>query len=446
VIFPLRLKLALLASLLLVAGIGTVTVLLLSQSTGALEQEASKRGRYLAESLGRNARNALLLQDDVVLERLLETVVQEDEVVAARLLDGDGALVAARLRDRHGTVVAPSAHEAHLAFRERDEHLLVSSRMTFDEVHLGEAEVVLDLHAIVGAVRERARRDLGVASGGLLLIGVLIAFWISGRITQPLERLRLAARALGKGDTSARVHVNTRDELADLSQAFNEMGESLSEKLRVETAFRRYVSDHVLQQVRDQPDAVPIMGERREITVLFIDIRRFTRLASGIEPEPLVAFLNEAFELLTDRLLQHGATVDKYIGDAVLAYFGAPIESPDHPERAVAAAIAAQRSVEERNKALASSGRPYQPLEIGIGIQTGMVLLGNIGSELKMDYTIIGDVVNVANRLQKLARAGEILITGDVAERVAGRARLESQGERVLEGRDTPVEIHRVLY
>jgi adenylate cyclase len=445
VIFPLRLKLALLTSTLLVLGIGTVASLLFSQYSQALETEARKRGRYIAQSLALNARDAVLLEDDVFLTKMLETVTQESEVVAARLLNSEGDLIAST-QAREVTHRPRMTKATKLAFASEPRRLVVASRLTFRDVDLGEAQVVLDLYAIVGVVIERSRRDLYVASGGLLMIGILIAFATSGRITRPLSRLRVAVNALAKGDVTARVPVTTRDELADLTHAFNEMSESLEEKQRVETAFRRYVSDHVLQQVLDEPESVQLLGERRDITVLFIDIRQFTRLASAIDPEALVAFLNEAFELITDRLLQHGATVDKYIGDAILAYFGAPIESSDHCDRAVAAAIAVQRSVEERNKALSSDNAEFHHLALGIGIQTGPVLVGNIGSELKMDYTIIGDAVNVANRLQKLAPAGEILISSDVARKVEDRIQLESLGEKALEGRDEPVEVFRVLY
>jgi len=443
VIFPLRVKLALLAIGLLVVGIGTVALLLLEQSSEALELEARKRGQFLAESLARNARDPMLLEDDLVLGQVIETVAQESEVLVARVVDPQGQILMSSRPADTGRQARLAGDEAQ-TIQIHGSNLVVASRMSFGEVDLGEAQVVLDLDAIVGSVLQRARRDVFLASGALLLVGVLFAIAVSGRITRPLVRLRMAVRALAAGDTSARVEVTTRDEIAVLARAFNEMGESLNEKRKIETAFRRYVSDHVLQEVVDRGEAVQLQGERREVTVLFIDIRGFTQISSSIGPERLVGFLNEAFELITNRLLDHGATVDKYLGDAILAYMGAPISSSDHAERAVASAIAIQRSVAERNQGAEALGEPFERLDLGIGIQTGPVVLGNIGSELKMDYTAIGDPVNVANRLQKLAGPGEILITEDVANHLGSRLELKSLGTRELEGRDGPVTIYQV--
>lgn len=451
-IFPLRLKLALFATSLLVVGIALVAALLYNSFSGALENEARKRGRFIAGNLAQNARQAILLEDDVVLGKLLDDVANEAEVVGARLLNTDGAILGSTLpgetasAEGESSPLSPPRMTLSKPFdsESSSEGEVLAARMIFQKVDLGEAQIILDVEAVVGSVVQRSRRDLYFASGGMVLLGVFIAVVMSGRITRPLSRLRLAVQALAKGDSTARVDVRSRDELAILAQAFNNMSASLSEKRRVESAFRSYVSDHVLKQILDQPDAI-ILGERREITVLFIDIRQFTRMANRVEPEPLVAFLNESFELVTERLLEHGATVDKYLGDAILAYFGAPIESPEHPERAVAAAIAVQRSVEERNKT-SDEQDPFRRLELGIGIQTGSVIVGDIGTELKRNYTIIGDPVNVAERLQKLARPGEIMLTRDVADHLGNRVGLESQGIRSLEGRDESVEVFRVVY
>lgn len=441
-LFPLRLKLSLLTSVLLIGTIGTVSLLVTDRLTAAIEEQARERVQFMAFNLAENARDAMLAQEELVLDQLLRSVAQQPGVVVARLVDKKGNLVSSSLLTERGTF-GRLAVEQPVAFTQTGETILVTARMRFASVDIGEAQVELDLGSIIGPVVARTQRDITVAAGALLAVGMLIAFALSARITHPLRRLRVAVNALAAGDTSAQVPVTTRDEVADLAAAFNEMSRSLHEKKRVEIAFRRYLSDHVLREVLEAPEAIQLHGERREITALFVDIRKFSRLTNAIGPERLVAYLNAALELITNCLLQHGATVDKYLGDAVLAYFGAPIEAPDHPQRAVACAIAIQRAVRDRNTKLEASGQPFERLDVGIGIQTGEVVVGNIGSELKMDYTAIGDAVNVASRLQSLAAPGEILLTGEVYMRVRDMVQVERLGWRNLDGREQPVDVYR---
>jgi adenylate cyclase len=445
VIFPLRFKLALLSSLLLVVAIGTVSLVVLDQSARALADEAGKRAVVLAQQLARNAREPLLLQDDLMLSQLLESISKESEVSVVRVLDKDGRVVASSQHDEP-VQLARMTSDGPLETLAENGLLVVGARMTYRDVDIGEAQVVLDVASVTRGVVQRARRNVLIASGVLLGVGLVIAFVVSGMVSRPLQRLRLAVNALAAGDLSARVEPSSRDEVGVLTRAFNEMSESLGEKRRIETAFRRYVSDHVLREVVESPEAIHLKGELREVSVLYLDIRKFTRLTGSIGPERVVAFLNECFDLITGRLLEHGATVDKYIGDAILAYLGAPIETEDHAQRAVAAAIAVQRAIRERNQRCEASLQPFVRLEVGIGIHTGMVVVGNIGSELKMDYTAIGEPVNVANRLQALAGPGQIKITGQVRERVGELVQVKSEGPRVVEGVEHPIDVYEVLY
>jgi adenylate cyclase len=445
VIFPLRFKLALLASLLLVAAIGTISLIVLDQSAQALAAEAGKRAVVLAEQLARNAREPLLLEDDLTLSQMIESIAKESEVTVARVLDKDGRVLASSVKDEPEVRERMTGKEK-IARWPLGGKLLVGVRMNYRELDIGEAQVVLDVDAVTGRAIRAARRQVLLAAGVLLGVGLVIAFIVSGMVSRPLRRLRLAVNALAAGDLSARVEPSSRDEIGVLTRAFNEMSESLGEKRRIETAFRRYVSDHVLREVVESPESIHLKGELREVSVLYLDIRKFTRLTSAIGAERIVAFLNESFELITGRLLEHGATVDKYIGDAILAYLGAPIETDDHAQRAVAAAIAVQRAIHERNRRCESTGHPFVRLEVGIGIHTGPVVVGNIGSELKMDYTAIGEPVNIANRLQSLAGPGQIKITGEVRERLGLLCDVKAEGPRMLEGIDHPIEVFEVLY
>jgi adenylate cyclase len=145
-------------------------------------------------------------------------------------------------------------------------------------------------------------------------------------------------------------------------------------------------------------------------------------------------------------ILGRGGTIDKFIGDSVMAYFGAPVPHADHALRAVTAAIEIARAIERRNAHLESQGpgTQRQAVSIGIGIHTGVVVVGNIGSDRRTDFTAIGDAVNVAHRLEKLARRGEILVSEAVQRRVRGPVKLHFEGERQLSGREEPVHVYSV--
>jgi class 3 adenylate cyclase len=220
------------------------------------------------------------------------------------------------------------------------------------------------------------------------------------------------------------------------------MGESLQQKERIQSAFGRYASEHVLNTLLESPEGHEVEGAEREVTILFADIRQFTRLSEGLEARDVVALLNDVFQLVSDRILAAGGTIDKFIGDSVMAYFGAPVPSEDHSARAVDAAVDLIQAVEIRNVQAAEGGHP---VGVGVGIHSGVVVVGNIGSDQRTDFTAIGDPVNVAARLEKLARPGEILISEVVQRRVRGRHKLRFEGERQLSGRVEPVHVYSVI-
>jgi class 3 adenylate cyclase len=278
---------------------------------------------------------------------------------------------------------------------------------------------------------------------GFLAVGLgsLAAVRLGRRFARPLRRLRSGVERLSAGDFSVRVPPTSRDEIGELTRAFNRMGESLQQKERMRDAFGRYVSDYVVAQSLESPGDVALAGAERDVTILFVDIRSFTRLSEGMKAQDVVGLLNEIFQLASEPIVARGGTIDKFMGDSVMAYFGAPTPLPDHPQQAVAAAIDIQRCMSERR---AADGDRVGPVEVGIGIHSGTVIVGDIGSERRVDFTAIGDAVNVAHRVEKLAPPGGILISEAVQRRVRGAFPLRFEGERLLSGRQEPVHVYAV--
>ena len=451
---------ALVVALLVVACVGLAWIAT-QHERRALEDEVENRGRALATNLAGAAKEALLLLDEerrgfdseLTLLRLIEEVGEGNGVVAVRLLGRQGTIVAsldAGEREREGLPLASGAGPATGGPRvlRRATRLLVAAPILYSGVLVGEAQVELDLRVLVAPVVTDNTRQLAAAAIAITCLGVAAGIVFVTLLVRPLRRLRVGVERLAAGDVTVRVPPTSRDEVGELTRAFNEMGDSLLQKQRIQSAFGRYVDDYVLAQLLEGPEEGDgRTGIEREVTVLFVDIRGFTRLSEGMEAQGVVALLNEIFQLITDRILERGGTIDKFIGDSVMAYFGAPVPHADHPQRAVSAAIDIARTMADRNQRARDldPGSPMRlPVEIGIGVHTGMVVVGNIGSDRRMDFTAIGDAVNVAHRLEKLARPGEILVSEVVQRRVRADARLRFEGERQLSGRLEPVHTYVV--
>ncbi len=207
------------------------------------------------------------------------------------------------------------------------------------------------------------------------------------------------------------------------------------EKHELQGVFSRYVSKEVLDHILKDPSRVHLGGEEKEITVFFSDIRGFTTLSEKISPTELVAVLNRYFSLMTEEILKHGGVLDKYIGDAIMAFWGAPIDDPDQADNAMRASLGMLEKLKFLNKELRDSGRPE--INIGIGLYTGMAVAGNIGSESRLNYTVMGDTVNVASRLEGLNKEYKTqLIIGETTKnKLRGNYKLKTLGSAAVKGR-----------
>lgn len=256
---------------------------------------------------------------------------------------------------------------------------------------------------------------VGVAIFLALLIGLLTARGISA----PVRRLTEFAKGLAGRDFEKRIDIKTSDELAILGHAMSQAAEDLAESevaLKREVAIRtdlgRYIPEQLVDQIVRRESDMGLGGTRRPITVMFADVVGFTPLTEQLEPEHVVAILNELFTILTEIVFRHGGTVDKFVGDCVMALWGAPTAQGDHARRAVEAAEDMLDWLETGNERW--EARYGVTIQLAIGIHTGAAVVGNIGSERRMEYTAIGSVVNLAARLEAVARPQQILVTTEV--------------------------------
>jgi class 3 adenylate cyclase len=224
--------------------------------------------------------------------------------------------------------------------------------------------------------------------------------------------------------------------------------EDLTERRRLEArerfireTFQRYVSPAVVQRLLEDPSQLKLGGTRQEISILFADIRGFTSFSEHRDPESLVEVLNHYLSIGADAVLTEDGTLDKFVGDAIMAIFNAPLSQPDHTLRAVRAALLMQKMIGEHHHKVARG----EHLAYGAGIAVGEAVVGNIGTAQQLNYTAIGASVNLAKRLQENAVAGQILIHQDAYERVKEYVQVKSLEPMKMKGFNTPIQAHELL-
>jgi adenylate cyclase len=253
-------------------------------------------------------------------------------------------------------------------------------------------------------------------------------------------------------DNTTTTHRFTSDDL-DFLIAFASIAavaienSQFSERLRhqalVRSNFERFFAPSLAERIASSPDAIRLGGEKREVAVLFSDIRGFTALSEEMNPDEMASLLTEYFTEMVECVFRNGGTLDKFIGDAVMAQWGAPIGSPGDADRAMSAALDMMRALRELNAKWRAEGRPV--LQIGIGLNFGEAFAGNIGSERRLEYTVIGDTVNTASRLCSAADGGDILLTDDLRRALSSPPEIEECPSMELKNKSQPVSVYRVV-
>ena len=246
-------------------------------------------------------------------------------------------------------------------------------------------------------LRRQVLEISGIVLGVLLLAGAL-AYFAARSAAVHLARIAETVGKIAGGNFEARLPATASDEIGQVETAINSMAAGLKEGHFIKTTFQRYVPATVVEQLAKNPELLQLGGERRPMTVFFSDLEGFTTLAEKLSPEALVELINEYMSDMTLCLFSHEATVGKYEGDAIMAFWGAPLDQPDHALRACRAAIDAQSALAALRGKWKRAGLPE--LEMRIGLNTGPMVVGNMGSMVKMDYTVLGDAVNLGARLE----------------------------------------------
>jgi adenylate cyclase len=418
-------KVSLLITVLVVTCMGLLGSVIIHQQTRMFEDQLNEQGSTLVRLMAQSAREPLLADDRLALDAISNGFSKSGSVVGTAITSLEGETISYGGNYHEGTrktqswVLAqlianppgPMTWELPVADVTHRKVISFVQPVTFQKVTVGYAMVTFSQAGMEQSLKQSVHAIIG-ATILIILLGIAMAFALGKRIYEPIDQLVDASRAIGNGEYKFRFKERRNDELGQLMSAFNDMAEGMLEKSQVMNALSRYVSPGVAKEILANLNEVELSGKRIDGSVLFADIVGFTQIAEEIRPEETVSILNKYFSLITRACeLNHGM-VDKYLGDGIMLVFGAPQPDENHRFHAISCALLIQRLVDHEN--VQREGRGLFPVRFRIGINSGIMLAGNMGSRERMEYTVVGDNVNLASRLCSISNSGQIVISRDM--------------------------------
>jgi adenylate cyclase len=285
------------------------------------------------------------------------------------------------------------------------------------------------------------RRSVYIAFG-ILCVTFLVGYLFSGTISWPIRELAAAAERISNGDFKIALKPRAKDEVGDLAVAFNGMAKGLEERDRYKSTFEKFHNKEIADKLLS--GEVKLGGERKEAVIFFSDVRGFTAMSESMEPEQVVEMLNEYMTRMVSIIRAHHGIVDKYVGDAIMAIWGVPMGTENDATNAVMACLRMREELAKLNELRLSRGQ--NELRIGMGLNMGQVIAGNIGSEDKMEYTVIGDSVNLASRMESLTKeyGTDFLIPRVIEQRCSGKFIFEQSKSAKVKGKSQGIEVFKV--
>lgn len=438
--FGLQVRFSLFLAALILVVMFFTNILIEDMLRVTIKKEVNSRAEVIAKTLARDSKDALLVggAQDLVLDGLVSQTIKNRGVLYAFIYDRKGLIRAHSDVTQRGKPFA----EVYPVKDPKKPHFDIEEPVTFFGQELGYAHIGFsedEINRAIGSLRWK------IFLGGFLglILGIVGAYFLVSYIIKPINRLVEGVGEIQKGNFDLSLPVTSKDELGKLTLNFNQMARSLKEKVTITAAFNRYVSKEILTEILQNPEKIDLGGQKKDITVVFIDIRGFTSLSERVEPHRVVALLNDYFEIVSRTANRYYATIDKYIGDGAMLTFNSLVDQPDHALRAVLMAIELRDELKAWLDANKVGVRDL--FTFGIGINTGSAVVGNIGSSSKMDFTAIGSTVNLAARLEAQAHSNQIIVSEETWHQVKDHVEARYIDRISVKGFMAPIPIYEVM-
>lgn len=450
--FPIAYKLALAFALIIGSGMVILGWVIARDQAAVLEQQMIESSYTVVQQLAHIAKEPLLADDMLTLKVIVNHLNRQRGLLAAAIYtDEMKAMVQAGIVPDAALVVSHGPTNGMFLYPrgvndDGDPVTVMASMspMVVDGLTVGYALIGFD-RSIVESAKQQIIRTVGLATLLFVLIGSLASIFVGKRLTRPILEIIETSSAISAGDYDVRFTKQRNDELGQLMTAMNAMTEGLAQKEHVERTFSRYVAPQVAREVLRDTAHPGAVGRNVVASVLFADVVGFTALAESMPAAEVNTLLNEYFGYIAQLVDASYGHIDKYIGDCVMAVFGAPESDPLHAQHAVECAALIQYLVETVNERRRAQGRVA--LAFHIGINSGAMLAGSIGAADRLEYTVMGNEVNVAARLSASAEPGQILLSATTynAIRKTGPIQCTQHGTITLRGTTQRVLTYSVV-
>lgn len=450
---PLALKLSASVSLLMLGCVSVLAVFLLNHQSRLIRAHADDFSTLITEQLASTAVEPLFTDERYELEALVRHIAANERILGAAILNRDGEQVALA-----GYTPSFDALDTSKPYQElaADQLPLIPGKdfvraapvsvhiepIRFKGVLAGYAVASYSQDAIVRGYKHSLKL-LAFITGLMMIAMCLVVFSLGKRVTRPLTALVQATEAIDRGDFT-RIEERRNDEIGQLINAVNHMGQGLLNRTQVENVMGQLLAKDVAAQVLNKLDTIQVGGEQVYATVLFADIVGFTEISERLSPQEVSELLNEYFTYLDSCARFYFGTIDKYIGDCVMVVFGSPKPDPDHQYHAVSCAVLMQKLMQRLNEQRRRQGK--FTVNLRIGINSGKMLAGLLGSNDRLEYTVVGDSVNIASRLCNEAASGQIIIQESLYDEIRQQHNIcvEQHKKIKLRGKSVPINVYNV--
>ncbi|GLS27345.1 adenylate/guanylate cyclase domain-containing protein [Marinibactrum halimedae] len=449
---PIAVKMALVLSVVTFLAMGLLALAAWTAQKELLSQQIRDYGSTIAQQWASTATESLFTDDSFTMQVLVNNLVRNRKIYGAAVFDEFG-------QQRVHQGVIPQVPLAYIKQPENrleedvwiwefapDESSLIAfvAPISFRDVKAGDALVVISKWELELGFGNNAKLLLWMALAAFVVM-IVIARLLSRAMAQPITRLVEAADAIGQGDYTVNLTEKRNDELGELVQALNRSARNLKRRQEVENVVNRLVDRDVAESLLSQTEGLALGSQEIEATVVFVDIVAFTSLSEQLETAEVVQLLNEFFDAVARVSNAFNGTIDKFIGDCAMVLFGAPKSDPHHRLHGLcfSRAIILLMSIVNRKRI----AQGLRPIEVRVGVNSGELMAGIVGASDRMEYTAIGDVVNLASRLSGLGPSSEILASGNsVHHQSLNNANAQIQAWKTLsvKGKKAPVDTYLV--